>query len=154
MVILGLHFFHLNFIIILQCICISLCGDFDWDYIEFLAYFEEKWHYGNIDSTVLWTLYISPLLSSSQWCLAHFSIYRYYLLSNITLSIFIFFFNFWLLFTSLYNFFYVLSRFSHVWLFVTLWTVAHQAPLSMGFSRHRINTYKNYVYDKGGIIIS
>ena len=29
----------------------------------------------------------------------------------------------------------VLSCFSHVWLFVTLWTVAHQAPLSMGFSR-------------------
>ena len=30
-----------------------------------------------------------------------------------------------------------LSRFSHVWLLVTLWTVAHQAPLSMGFSRQR-----------------
>ena len=29
----------------------------------------------------------------------------------------------------------VLSRFSHVWLFVTLWTIARQAPLSMGFSR-------------------
>ena len=29
----------------------------------------------------------------------------------------------------------VLSHFSHVQLFVTLWTVAHQAPLSMGFSR-------------------
>ena len=29
----------------------------------------------------------------------------------------------------------VLSHFSHVWLFVTPWTVAHQAPLSMGFSR-------------------
>ena len=29
----------------------------------------------------------------------------------------------------------MLSRFSHVWLLVTLWTVAHQAPLSMGFSR-------------------
>ena len=29
----------------------------------------------------------------------------------------------------------VLSRFSRVCLFVTLWTVAHQAPLSMGFSR-------------------
>ena len=29
----------------------------------------------------------------------------------------------------------VLSRLSHIWLFVTLWTVAHQAPLSMGFSR-------------------
>ena len=30
---------------------------------------------------------------------------------------------------------YVLSCFSCVWLFATLWTVAHQAPLSMGFSR-------------------
>ena len=29
----------------------------------------------------------------------------------------------------------VLSRFSRVWLFATPWTVAHQAPLSMGFSR-------------------
>ena len=29
----------------------------------------------------------------------------------------------------------MLSRFSHTWLFVTPWTVAHQAPLSMGFSR-------------------
>ena len=27
------------------------------------------------------------------------------------------------------------SRFSGVWLFATPWTVAHQAPLSMGFSR-------------------
>ena len=30
---------------------------------------------------------------------------------------------------------YVLSRFSCVRQFVTLWTIAHQAPLSMGFSR-------------------
>ena len=29
----------------------------------------------------------------------------------------------------------VLSCFSHVQLFTTLWTIAHQAPLSMGFSR-------------------
>ena len=29
----------------------------------------------------------------------------------------------------------VLSCFSHVQIFATLWTVAHQAPLSMGFSR-------------------
>ena len=29
----------------------------------------------------------------------------------------------------------MLSHFSHVWLFVTLWTVARQAPLFMGFSR-------------------
>ena len=30
----------------------------------------------------------------------------------------------------------VLSCFSYVWLFVSPWTVAHQAPLSMGFSGH------------------
>ena len=29
----------------------------------------------------------------------------------------------------------MLSRFSYVRLFATLWTVAHQAPLSMEFSR-------------------
>ena len=29
----------------------------------------------------------------------------------------------------------LLSHFNRVWLFVTLWTVVHQAPLSMGFSR-------------------
>ena len=29
----------------------------------------------------------------------------------------------------------VLNHFSHVWLFATPWTVAHQTPLSMGFSR-------------------
>ena len=29
----------------------------------------------------------------------------------------------------------ICCRFSHVWLFVTLWTIACQAPLSMGFSR-------------------
>ena len=32
----------------------------------------------------------------------------------------------------------VLSHFSHVWLFGTLWTVALQAPLSMGFSRQEL----------------
>ena len=29
----------------------------------------------------------------------------------------------------------MLSRFSHAWLSVTLWTAPHQAPLCMGFSR-------------------
>ena len=29
----------------------------------------------------------------------------------------------------------VVSRFSHFWLCATLWTVAHQAPLSVGFCR-------------------
>ena len=28
-----------------------------------------------------------------------------------------------------------LSCFSHLWLFATVWSVAHKAPLSMGFSR-------------------
>ena len=32
---------------------------------------------------------------------------------------------------------YMLSRFSCVQLFVTLWTVAHQPPLFMGFSRQK-----------------
>ena len=31
----------------------------------------------------------------------------------------------------------MLSPFSHVWLCVTPWTIAHQAPLSVGFSRQR-----------------
>ena len=35
-----------------------------------------------------------------------------------------------------YTYVCVLSHFSHVHLFETLWTIAHQAPLSMGFSRH------------------
>ena len=30
---------------------------------------------------------------------------------------------------------HVCCHLSHIWLFATLWTVAHQAPLSMGFSR-------------------
>ena len=33
------------------------------------------------------------------------------------------------------NYVCVLSHFNHVWLFATPWTVAHQAPLSVGFSR-------------------
>ena len=31
----------------------------------------------------------------------------------------------------------MLGHFSHVWLFVTPWTVAYQVPLSMGFSRQK-----------------
>ena len=33
---------------------------------------------------------------------------------------------------------YVLSHFSHVQLFTTLWTTAHQAPLSMGGKNTRV----------------
>ena len=35
----------------------------------------------------------------------------------------------------IYRVLWVLSHFSHVRLSMTSWTVAHQAPLSMGFSR-------------------
>ena len=35
---------------------------------------------------------------------------------------------------------YVQNRFSHVQLFATLWTIAHQAPLSIGFPRQE---YRN-----------
>ena len=37
--------------------------------------------------------------------------------------------------THVHIYIYVLNRFSCVRLFTTLWSVAHQAPLSMGFSR-------------------
>ena len=33
---------------------------------------------------------------------------------------------------------YVLSHFRRIQLFAALWTVAHQAPLSMGFSRQEL----------------
>ena len=43
---------------------------------------------------------------------------------------------------SLWNYFnivcmHILNRFSSVWLCVTPWGIAHQAPLSMGFSRQK-----------------
>ena len=41
----------------------------------------------------------------------------------------------WLSSSSSILYICVLSRFSHVWLFATLWTIACQVPLSMGFSR-------------------
>ena len=37
--------------------------------------------------------------------------------------------------TLLFGYMCKLSHFSHVWLFETLWTIAQQAPLFMGFSR-------------------
>ena len=50
-----------------------------------------------------------------------------------------FFLNGWVIFHLIYIYIYIyacmLSCFSLVPLFVTLWTVTHQAPLSMGFSR-------------------
>ena len=44
----------------------------------------------------------------------------------------------------------MLSRFSHIWLFATPWTVAHQASLSMGFFMARIQEWVvNPVNPKG-----
>ena len=40
-------------------------------------------------------------------------------------------------FDTFENHAYMLSRFSRVQLCATLWTIAHQAPLSMGFSRQK-----------------
>ena len=37
-----------------------------------------------------------------------------------------------------YLYAYVLSHFSRVWLFVTIWTIAHQSPLSVGILQERI----------------
>ena len=38
----------------------------------------------------------------------------------------------------LFFFFFLVSHFSQVWFFLTLWAVAHQAPLSMGILQARI----------------
>ena len=56
----------------------------------------------------------------------------------------------------------VLSRFSCVQLFATLWTVAHQAPLSMGFSRQEYwcglpcpaPGCGNFVYDMNALLFN
>ena len=43
----------------------------------------------------------------------------------------------------------VLSCFSPVWLFATPWMVAHQAPLSVGFSRHEYWSGLPFSYSRG-----
>ena len=47
----------------------------------------------------------------------------------------------------------MLSHFSHVWLFVTLWTVACQAPLSMGFSQERILKWMSMPSSRGSSLL-
>ena len=44
---------------------------------------------------------------------------------------------------------WVLSRFSCVRLFVTIWTATHQAPLSMGFSKTRILEWVATPFSRG-----
>ena len=43
----------------------------------------------------------------------------------------------------------VLSRFSRVQLFATLWTVAHQAPLSMGILQARLLEWVAIPFSRG-----
>ena len=46
--------------------------------------------------------------------------------------------GFLFLWPDLWHHAFVINHFSHVWLFTTLWTTAHQAPLSMGIFQARI----------------
>ena len=64
--------------------------------------------------------YILSFLSSWYFCLNSSSLLKLALLTIIN---------------KYYYCVYVLSHFSRVQLFVTLWTIARQAPLSLGFSR-------------------
>ena len=41
--------------------------------------------------------------------------------------------------------------FSHIWLFATPWTVAHQGPLSMGFFQARILQWDTISYSRGSV---
>ena len=45
--------------------------------------------------------------------------------------------------------FYLCELLSHVWLFVTPWTVAHQAPLSMGILQARILEWVAIPFSRG-----
>ena len=70
--------------------------------------------------------------------------------------VFLFFFypvleiNFWEQFMEPYWFFHVCVQWlSHVWLFATPWTAAHQAPLSMGFFQARILEWVTISFSRG-----
>ena len=47
---------------------------------------------------------------------------------------------------------WVLSRFSHVWLFTILWTVARQAPLSMGILQARTLKWVAIPFTRGSFL--
>ena len=86
-----------------------------------------------------WPLFIYfPHLSSVlfSWLLLRFFTYLWIKQFDHSMpsSAFLSFFFFFLVFLSFMNL-CVLSHFSRVWLCTTPWTVARQAPLSMGFSR-------------------
>ena len=90
-------------------------GPMFWEFLSFpeLSYVPSTWRFFFSHNHCF-------LLSGSSNCLVH-SV-GYTLLSYLQWSV------------SLHV--CVLSHFSHVQLFATAWTLAHRAPLSMGFSRH------------------
>ena len=61
--------------------------------------------------------------TDSQYCVSFMCIVKWFSFLCICMYVYIYAFT--------------LSRFSYVWLFATLWRVARQAPLSMGFSRQK-----------------
>ena len=71
-------------------------------------------HAGAYDSKPL--IKSHPFLTDLQWNLSHKIRWQY-------------------IYVSFSGLLLLLCALSHVWLFVTLWIVAHQAPLFMGFSR-------------------
>ena len=69
------------------------------------------------------------LICHCIWLLWWNQVQIFHLLLNWTVCFLTQFWRFWIYSVC------VLSHFSHIWLFAIIWTVALQAPLSMGFSR-------------------
>ena len=89
-------------------------------------YFWKLWSEEGIErrKVSLWTLHILKKWWNSRWLFRHFFLVVSY---NFQIR--------WNIFKNKLWSLCVLSQLSHVRLLVTLWTIAHQAPLSLGFSR-------------------
>ena len=98
-------------------------------------------HFDNSHNITNFFIIIFVVVICGQWglmlllCLTEgsgdgycFSAMKYF-----SIKVCIHFLDIMLLYT--YRLQYVLSCFNYVWLFATLWTIAHQSALSMGFSR-------------------
>ena len=77
-------------------------------------------------------LVIHTFCSHSSWNLSHTSLFTFFFF--LLILIFSRVFLLLLSMSAYHQSSLHVSHFSHVWLCVTLWTVAHQAPLSMGSS--------------------
>ena len=92
-------------------------------------YFWKLWSEEGIErrKVSLWTLYISKKWQNSRWLFRHFFLVVSY---NFQIR--------WNIFKNKLWSLCVLSQLSHVRLLVTLWTIAHQAPLSTGNLQARV----------------